>query len=87
MVLINLFILTIGGATMTSPLNEGEQDERDNSQKLARFSRIVRSPLDLFRAETCDINYSQAIVDWQEKQQSTVISKFNPRKPQLNLLP
>lgn len=69
-VLINIFLLCLGASTMTSPLPEGVEDERDNTTKLGRFSRIIRSPLDMFR-ENCDINYSQAIVDWQKMQKST----------------
>lgn len=85
-ILINLFIWVLGGASMTSPLPEGVEDERDNATKLGRFSRIIRSPLDIFRDDTCDINYSQAIVDWQMRQNSTVTAEYDG-KPQLNLHP
>ena len=85
-ILINLFILTLGGATMTSPLPEGVEDERDNVTRLGRFSRIIRSPLDLFSDDICDINYSQAIVEWQMKQKSTAVVEYDG-KPQLNLIP
>ena len=84
-VFINLFLLCIGASLATTPLPAGVEDERDNTTKLGRFSRIIRSPLDIFREDTCDINYSQAIVNWQKEQKSTKQVAYDGT-PKLNLI-
>ncbi len=84
-ILINLFILCLGASNMTTPLPDDAEDERDNTTKLGRFSRIIRSPFDIFRDDICDINYPQTIVNWQKEQRSTKQVAYDGA-PTLNLI-
>lgn len=84
-VFTNCLVYMLGGGLMTSEPVAGEEEVREHSDRVISFSRPVRGLGDLLRDDTCDINYSQKMVDWQNKQPSTVTHKY--RGPKLAVVP
>ena len=48
-----------------------------NDDELTQFSRLMSSSEDIFDDERLDMYYSSKLVEWQKRQQTTVIHKFD----------
>jgi hypothetical protein len=48
-----------------------------NDNELTQFERLISFPEDIFDEEKLDMYYASKLVDWQMKQRSTVVHKFD----------
>jgi hypothetical protein len=77
-VFCNTLVLIFGGWASDGKKDQvtGE-DDFDNRQMLTSFSKLIRSPEDMFRDDLTESDQAFAISDWQLKQASTKTIKFS----------
>ncbi len=74
-VAINLLVRYLGGGTMLHALPKGvEEDEfYPATNRFLNFSHILRSWSDITSDRTLEVYHSKYFIDWQKKQNSTVL--------------
>jgi hypothetical protein len=77
-VIRNSFYMIFGATKSASPLPPGSENEKDNSQRLTSFDRLISSPLDLFRDDLGQVHSSIEMVKWQlnEQKERTYIHQY-----------
>ena len=81
-VMRNLVVLTLGGGCSAYWMEPIPNEKKDLLKPFLYLNRVVHRWSDLLKEETFDLHYSQKVVEWQRKQQSTHIH-LDPKRPAL----
>jgi len=71
-IFFNVLILAFGGCKEVEPLKNNRADDR----VFKDFSRLLGSIEDFFADEVSDVHHSWKLIQWQQKQPSTVIYRY-----------
>ncbi len=86
-ILTNLFVLKLGGAKKSTPLEGVEDEEFYDKGKIQYFSSVIRSWTDIFSDEVNAVYSSKYFVDWQKKQHSTFYDVHEKGHPKMAIVP
>ena len=81
-VFVNACLVGLGAATQAEPL----KNKKQNNKKFPEFSHTIGSLRDLFIDEKSVMHHSRKLTQWQQKQPSTVIYRYDG-SPQICILP